>query len=333
MEELGNYILSCPLSNQNAGYSVWGFAKKDGQNYFIKQFVEQKYPANDTVSSPERLARKIKECDLFEQRKKHLYQILNEYSDGNAVRVEEFFRIESKYYISMRKIESLHWDYSDVAKLPFGDIKRLCAIIAHGVASLHKGRMVHADLKPDNILFMKTSLGYTTAKIIDFDSGFLESEPPPPGEPIVGDFHYFSPEACKRIWGDEVELTCKMDVFALGVLFHQYFTSKLPEYNTEEYSYSGEAVAKGEVLEVSSQLPNDIRKLLIEMLSNDPRNRPSATSVFNTLRGVPVNQNEDSHKEYYEEPATIDDDTLVIEPIIESTNTSGSPFYRPGDLD
>ena len=316
MEKLGKYELAGSLTNQNAGYSMWGFGKKDGKDYFIKQFVEQKYPANDTVSSPERLAKKIKACERFEQRKKALYQILNENSDGNAVRVEEFFRIESKYYISMRKIESLPWDVADVAKLPGGEIRRLCAIIAHGIASLHKGRIIHADLKPDNILFMKTDAGYTTAKIIDFDSGFLETDPPGPGETIVGDFNYFSPEVCKHIWGEEVELTCKMDIFALGVLFHEYFTGKIPDFNTEESTYSGEAVAKGEVLTVSDKLPDDIRGLLTQMLSNDPAQRPAAIEVFNFLRGITP---ETGGVKFHSSG-------------IEASTTRDNPFFRPGNL-
>lgn len=332
MEKLGKYELAGSLTNQNAGYSVWGFGKKNGKDYFIKQFVEQKYPANDTVSSPERLAKKIKACERFEQRKKALYQRLNENSDGNAVRVEEFFRIESKYYISMRKIESLHWDFADVAKLPSGEIRRLCAIIAHGVASLHKGRMIHADLKPDNVLFMKTDAGYTTAKIIDFDSGFLETDPPGAGETIVGDFHYFSPEACRSIWGEEVELTCKMDIFALGVLFHQYFTGELPGFNTEESTYSGEAAAKGEVLVVSSKLPNDIRELLTKMLNNDPEKRPTAMDVFNSLRGIVVAADSGSSEDHHEDPAPVYEDIVIKEPVIEASTTSSNPFFRPGDL-
>lgn len=315
MEKLGKYELVGSWTSQNAGYSVWGFGKKNGKEYFVKQFVEQKYPANDTVSTPERLAKKIKACERFEKRKKTLYQTLNEYSDGNAVRVEEFFRIESKYYMSMQKIESLEWGVDDVANLPSGEIRRLCAIIAHGVANLHKGRMIHADLKPDNILFMKTAAGYTTAKIIDFDSGFLETDPPGPGEPIVGDFHYFSPEACVKCWGQEVELTCKMDVFALGVLFHQYFTGELPGFNTEESTYSGEAVAKGEVLAVSGKLPNDLRELLAKMLGNDPEKRPAAMEVFYSLRGIAGNTDSD--------PSGAD---------IEISKTNDHLFFRPGDL-
>ena len=325
MEKLGAYELTGSLTNQNAGYSVWGFGKKNGKDYFIKQFVEQKYPANDTVSSPERLQKKLKACEHFEQRKTALYERLNENSDGNAVRVESFFRIESKYYITMQKIEALHLDISDIAKLPSGEIRRICAIIAHGVASLHKGQMIHADLKPDNVLFMKTDAGNLTAKIIDFDSGFLETDPPDPGETIVGDFHYFSPEACLSIWGEEVKLTCKMDVFALGVLFHQYFTGELPGFNREQSTYSGEAAAKGERLTVSDDLPADIQKLLVRMLDNDPENRPTAMEAFWALRGMAA------------EPASVTYDAPYVErenntPEIAVSTTSSNPFFRPGDL-
>jgi len=329
MERLGTYELAGSLTNQNAGYSVWGFGKKNGMDYFIKQFVAQKYPANDTVSSPERLQKKIKECERFEQRKIAVYQMLNENSDGNAVRVEEFFRIESKYYISMRKIEALPWDVAAVASLPRGEIRRLCAIIAHGIASLHKGHIVHADLKHDNVLFMKTDNGFTTAKIIDFDSSFLESDPPLAGDEIIGDLVYFSPEACRSIWGEEMELTCKMDIFALGVLFHQYLTGSLPYFNTEESSYPGEAVAKGELLAVSENLTKDLRDLLSSMLNPDPTKRPSAVEVFCVLRRIDMTTEAVFEKE---SPATTATTTNKSEPVLATPAPGTTPFFRPGDL-
>jgi len=329
MERLGSYELSGSLTNQNAGYSVWGFGKKNGEDYFIKQFVAQKYPANDTVSSPERLQKKIKECERFEQKKIAVYQMLNENSDGNAVRVEEFFRIESKYYISMRKIEALPWDVAAVASLPMAGIRHLCAIIAHGIASLHKGHVVHADLKHDNVLFMKTDTGYTTAKIIDFDSSFLESDPPLAGDEIIGDLVYFSPEACMSIWGEEMELTCKMDIFALGVLFHQYLTGELPYFNTEESSYPGEAVAKGELLAVSEKLPNDLRQLLTRMLDPDPVKRPTAVETFCSLRGIKM----DTPIVFAKEESIRNVNTTNRTENVETrSNTRTNSFFRPGDL-
>lgn len=332
MEQLGNYVITSSFTNQNAGYSVWGFADKDGKEYFIKQFIERKYPANDTVSSPERIQKKIKECRQFENNKTKIYQVLNNSSDGNAVRVEEFFRIESKYYIAMQKINSIYQNISDIVSLPQDEIKRLCSIIAHAMASLHKGGLIHADLKPDNVLFTKSASGKLTAKIIDFDSSFLETDPPKPGETIIGDFHYFSPEACRTIWGEEVELTCKMDVFALGILFHQYFTGELPGYNTKESSYSGEAVAKGEVLTISGKLPDDIAALLKDMLDADPQKRPSADVVFHVLRGTLAEA--DDKKSYHTEEHSYSpaDDYAYGPVVINSSTTRSDPFFRPGDL-
>ncbi len=327
MERLGAYELTRPLSNQNAGYSVWGFGKRNGRNYFIKQFVAQKYPANDTVSSPERLQKKIQECYRFEQKKRAVYTKLNENSDGNAVRVDEFFRIESKYYIAMQKIDALPWDVETVASLPQSEIRRLCSIIAHGIVSIHAGHIVHADLKHDNILFTRSRSGATTAKIIDFDSGFLENDPPRAGDEIVGDLVYFSPEACRSIWGDEMQLTCKMDIFALGVLFHQYFTGELPQFNTKECSYPGEAVAKGEKLTVSPKLGGDIRQLLTEMLNPDPQQRPSAVEVFQALRGEAGK----TVAAVTSRPAVPVEPYIAPAPIAPST-VSGNPFHRAGNL-
>lgn len=338
MEKLGSYELAGSMTNKNAGYSVWGFGTRNGTEYFIKQFVEQKYPAHDTVSSPERLEKKRKQCERFEQRKQAIYQVLNENSDGNAVRVEEFFRIASMYYIAMQRIRPESMSYADVARLPVDEIRRLCAIIAHSIACLHNGRFIHADLKPDNILFTKTAAGHITAKIIDFDSGFLETSPPGPGETIVGDFHYFSPEACRSIWGEEVELTCKMDIFALGVLFHQYFTGELPGFDTEQSTYSGEAAARGEVLTVSESLPDDIRALLAGMLDPDPQERPTAIEVFRSLQGIPVSEapdpgEEDAEPDDYEEPPIYvpDEEPPAYVPD-EEPPTGASLFFRPGDL-
>ncbi len=328
MEMLGNYELTGHLTSQNGGYSIWGFAKRDNMDYFVKQFLSPKYPENDNVSSPQRLRKKIRQCEEFEKKKISIYTALNDNTDGNAVRVTEFFRIDSKYYISMPKIEALPWTAEDVAALSEQEVRFLCSVISHGIAGLHKGRIVHADLKHDNVLFTKTPDGYLTAKIIDFDSSFLETAPPLAGDEIIGDLVYFSPEACRSIWGESLPLTCKMDIFSLGVLFHQYFSGELPGFNREQSSYPGEAVAKGEILSVHPSIPMEIRGLLSRMLQADPRLRPTAEEVYVALSGRELI-----------EPASFG--TTGPLPVIEATNTmpkveksttSGNPFYRPGSL-
>lgn len=335
MEKLGSYELTGHLTSQNSGYSVWGFGKKNGRDFFIKQFLSPKYPDNDTVSSAASIEKRKKKCEKFEQKKASIYRMINDNSDGNAVRVEEFFRVESKYYISMRKIDSLEWGIDTIAGLAEKEKRFLCSVIAHGIAGLHKGHVVHADLKHDNILFMKSSSGYVTAKIIDFDSGFLETDPPTEGEEIVGDQVYFSPEACKTFMGESPELTCKMDIFALGILFHQYFTGSLPGYDESLGNYAGEAVARGGTATVSMDIPADVRSLLEKMLDADPHKRPTALEVYAAFAGKTLEEVEESEIKVDVKPTK---KPVVPEPekpdgskIADST-VSGNPFFRPGDL-
>lgn len=328
MEMLGNYELTGNLSSQNSGYSVWGFGRRDGRDYFIKQFLSPKYPENDTVSSPERLQRKMAQCRQFESQKLAIYQQLNANTDGNAVRVTEFFRIGTKYYITMPRIQALPWTVENVSALPEAEKRRLCSIIAHGIAGIHRGRIIHADLKHDNVLFMRTRSGGVTAKIIDFDSSFLETAPPAPGEDIVGDLVYFSPEACRSIWGEEVKLTCKMDIFSLGVLFHQYFSGVLPGFDHRECSYPGEAVAKGLPLTVFGTIPTDVAELIGRMLLADPDGRPTAEEVFRGLYVAAQAPAPMAPAAPPPQPAA----PVFVPDQIQASTISGRPFFAPGDL-
>lgn len=284
---LWQYNMIGNLSNRNAGYSMWGFAKKDGKDFFVKQFLSPKYPVNDTQSSPARIRRKMDICDKFVQQKQKIYSVVNAESDGNDVRIQELFRVDSKFYIAMEKIEALPWTIQTVCDLDIDEKRRLCAIIAHGIAALHHGGLIHADVKHENILFTKTPTGTITAKITDFDSAFLETEPLDENEEIVGDWVYFSPEAWNKINGEPANLTCKMDVFALGVLFHQYFAGTLPLFDTENCSAAGQALHMGLEVRVAEGLPQDLTELLQQMLSKDPDDRPTADEVFRRIRTLP----------------------------------------------
>lgn len=314
-EMLGSFELTTPLSNQDSGFSVWGFARREGNEYFVKQFLSPIYPDDDKVSSPERIAKKIKQCRKFEQEKLELYRALNDNSDGNAMRVLEFFRVGSHYYIATKKLIGPPIEIETIARMKLETKRVLCATIAHAIASFHTGGLVHADLKHTNIMFVHSRSGNLTAKVIDFDSSFLESNPPQPGDEIVGDQIYFSPEACLSIWGEDVPLTCKMDVFAMGVLFHQYITGELPHYN-KEYFYPGEAVANGEKLVLSDKLPEQYRELFLQMLDADPEKRPTAHQIFLKFADRP-------------EPVPV---VRKEEPRDEVKVSASTSFFAPGDL-
>ena len=285
---LGRYELTSALSNKNAGSCRWCFAIRGGQEHFIKEFLEPKHPETDTTSSPEKKEKKLKKCCEFENRKTKMYRAINECSDGNLTRITDFFRVGAKYYMVMPKIKALKMEIGEIAGLPEHVRRRLCTVIAHAIARLHSVHFVHADIKHTNIMFIYSKANKLTAKVIDYDAGFFEDDPPTNPEAIAGDMVYFSPEVY-RAWREEgMYLTCKMDVFALGVLFHQYLTGKLPGFDAEEFESVGEAVSFGEVAQVSWDMPVDIHNLICKMLESDPHKRPTVQGVFDILSGADV---------------------------------------------
>ena len=329
MKTLWRYNLPSEFSNKNAGFSMWCFGEYAGKEYFIKQFLSPKYPYNDTESSPEKIARRKRACERFEEKHREMYRILTEYSDGNDVSILAFFRIESKYYIATEKIDVLDYPVEAIAALGEGERRRLCAIIAHAVAALHKGHLVHSDIKHDNILYTKTESGRITAKIIDFDGGFLESNPPGEDDEVVGDNTYFSPEVCARDYEDYWPLTCKLDVFALGVLFHQYYTGMLPGFDTEAFACAGEAVYQGQKLWLAPNLPSDIAFVLERMLSRDPNDRPTAEEVFIGLKPYRA-PNRYRYVPRPEAPGPSAPPQWY--PPVNPPPARNDPFRRPGDL-
>lgn len=285
---LGRYELTSALSNKNAGSCRWCFAIRGGQEHFIKEFLEPKHPETDTTSSPEKKEKKLKKCREFETRKTKMYRAINECSDGNLTRITDFFRVGAKYYMVMPKIKALKMEVGEIAGLPEHMKRRICVIIAHAIAQLHSVRFVHADIKHTNIMFVHSKANRLTAKVIDYDAGFFEDDPPRNSEAIAGDINYFSPEVY-RAWREEgMYLTCKMDIFAMGVLFHQYLTGNLPGFDAEEFGSVGEAVSFGETAQVSWDMPVDIHKLICKMLESDPNKRPTAQEVFDVLSGADV---------------------------------------------
>lgn len=283
MEEILNgYKLLEPLRNKDAGFSRWTYAAKGGKAYFIKEFLDPVFPQDDKIGEEQMNARRSC-CLMFERKRRLVYEEVNKASDGNLVRIEDFFRKDSRYYIAMQRIFPEKTNIPEICSLPLETRMQLCRVIAHSMAGLHRRHVVHADIKDKNILIKKTAANAYTAKIIDFDCSFREDCPPEGESELGGDQIYLSPEACLFLFGEEVRLTTKVDVFSLGILFHQYLTGYVPWYDTSEYDYLHEAVLDGKKALVSDKVPPAWRGILERMLIGDPEERCSMEEVCSCL--------------------------------------------------
>ena len=172
--------------------------------------------------------------------------------------------------------------------------------IATALAAAHRERIVHRDLKADNV--MVTAEG--EVKVLDFgiarsvaDSGtrpIAEPEPLPvriePGDlgvlgdltqhgALLGTARAMSPEQAQ---GGRV--TMASDLYSLGILLQELFTGE-PAYDGQNPLEILMQVMRAETQPVDSVDP-DLARLLLDLQNLDPRRRPTAEQTAARLRWI-----------------------------------------------
>ena len=180
------------------------------------------------------------------------------------------------------KIEMSSITIEEISKLDTNTKIMICKVIAYNMIAIHKKRIIHADIKPNNVLIKKTITGTYTAKIIDFDSSYFEDSLPTPDD-LQCDTIYLSPEGFLYICEETEKITTKADIFALGILFCQYLTGDMPFFDTEKYTYLYAAILDESDICIKNNIPEEIKLLLLKMLSKNPEERPSIQEVFDSL--------------------------------------------------
>lgn len=289
------------------GNGQWLFGKHGGQEYFIKKFDKPKYP-NERMVSPAVAKRMKGVCKEWEKEQLEMINALKEYAtpSGNLVVPIELFKEGTTYYKVTYKVDTASLDIKAISKLEDNKKLLLLRTLAHSVKSLHRARIVHGDLKPENILVTRGATGNYVTKVIDFDDSYFEGRPPT-AEETVGTINYYSPELADYILNESIELgkkiTCKSDIFALGLIFHEYWTGSFPVY--EGHMYAGIHVLEGGVLGVSKMIPPNLRKLISDMLDANPSSRPSINEVFTRLTLDPPKELPKSDSSVSPEPSGI----------------------------
>lgn len=290
-EMLNGYALTTPFTTANSGSARWCFGEKHGQDYFIKEFLSPVYPEKEAPGGNSERVQKIRAyCEQFEKKKRSLYLALRDAANGNIVIIEDFFRLKGRYYSVAQRIPEASTAISaeDVSRLSPEKKVIILKILAHSLMRLEERNIVHADLKPTNILLKETKAGFYTLKLIDFDASFFADDVPEDPEALQGDMVYLAPEMFMAMCGETVKLDCKVDVFAAGVIFHQFLCGSLPEFDRERYQYAYAAVLDGAPVRIHPDIPDPYPALIRRMLARAPEERPTFAEVFAILTGTKI---------------------------------------------
>jgi serine/threonine protein kinase len=161
-----------------------------------------------------------------------------------------------------------------VAKGPLAPARSVPIMIqvARGIARAHDLGIVHRDLKPENIFVCSRDDGSDLVKILDFGIARSRSDSrlTNAGE-LFGTPQYLAPE---RITGGEAGPS--VDLYALGVIFFEISTGKLPFEATDPTSFLIKHMKEKPLRAraVDSKIPEKLDALIAALLEKDPKARP-----------------------------------------------------------
>lgn len=167
------------------------------------------------------------------------------------------------------------------------EVERFVRFARHtleALAAVHRGGLLHLDLKPTNIMVSQQAGGSEFTKLVDFGRARPirdESGKPPTGRGLEGSIYFTSPE---QLLGEELDETS--DIYCLGCVFYWVLAGRRPFTARNAFELK-EAHLQSWVLDlkqVARDLPEGLSDWVMNIMSANKLNRPqSAEALLKTL--------------------------------------------------
>lgn len=216
-------------------YVMKNYVEKKNAKYISHYRIEEKigeggmgtvYKACDTITK-KMVALKLMNPALLQDadNKKRFSgegQLLSSFNHASIVKVFETGETDDKFFITMEFLEGGTLKELLQKKFPIEKllIKKIMTQICEGLAEIHSHKVVHRDLKTNNIMLDSSG----DIRIMDFglSKSTLVSTMTSLGT-VIGTLGYVAPEQVTNINSDH-----RTDIFSVGVIFYELLTNNLP---------------------------------------------------------------------------------------------------------
>lgn len=194
-------------------------------------------------------------------------------SHPNIVRYVESFIEKSSLYIAMEYVDGGDLEEMILDKRIAKSEEEILEIFSQiliAVNFMHSKKVLHRDLKPQNIFLMKTGVvkigDFGVAKILDGTNQMAKT--------VVGTPFYISPE----IWAGET-YSVKADIWSLGCILY-FMCMGFRPFDGKSQGELYRNVLKGFYKPIPDSISAETRKIVASMLKIDPGMRPTASQVL-----------------------------------------------------
>lgn len=167
--------------------------------------------------------------------------------------------------------------------------------VLEGLSAVHRGGLLHLDIKPTNIMVSEQAGGTEVAKLVDFGRARPIRDKDgnaPRGRGLEGSIYFTSPE---QLLSEELDETC--DIYCLGCVFYWMLAGRRPFTAPNSFELK-EAHLQSWVLplhKVAQDLPEDLCQWVMSPIKANKADRPqSAEAMLQALRDADWYVDEDA---------------------------------------
>lgn len=329
--QIGRYTLTSDFRSDGAGKSVWTTARLNGEEYFIKKYLQPIFPSQPQFLGPEVAASYYQRCQIFETNRQNIDMTLGQAAASyGIVCTREFFRVEATYFRVTDLVDVLDTggeEGSAGALSGLSPTERRNVVLGalSAVGYFHSRWLVHGDLKADNILVSRSEEG-ARANLIDFDDCYPLTSAPSP-DLISGTMSHFSPELVAYInRATPTPPGTAADIFSLGLAIHELLVGTLPEA-PDGHRTCASAIARGHVPPMPN-LSAALGDVIRSMVQTEPQRRPSAHEVFGLISNLDDAAFEFESDSKAAEPSEAGRSEVVASPAVKREDGQVAPNAR-----
>lgn len=227
----------------------------------------------------------------------------------NIVGVYDVGQSQEMNYIVMEYVEGT--DLKDYVRQkgalhPIEAVRIMMQIVS-AIAAAHQNRIIHRDIKPQNILIDKEG----NVKITDFGIAVALSDTSlTQTNTLLGSVHYLSPEQARGGMA-----TIQTDIYALGIVLYELLTGKVPFDGESAVSIALKHFQEPlpTIVNPIAMVPQSLENIVLKATAKDPMHRyKSCYEMFQDLKTCL-----DSTRLYEKKfvPASFSGETKVLTPI------------------
>src|ERR687885_682177 len=251
----GYKLLSLPL-HEGVNTVIYRGVRESEPTQVIVKTLKAKYPTIQEIARLRHEYKILKTLDMAGIVKAHS---LEKHNNGLALILEDFGGKSLKNLIAAKH-------------LAISEFLSLAIHLAQTLAQLHENKIIHKDIKPQNIIINSKT---DKIKIIDFSiSTYLERENQRLSNPnlLEGTLAYMSPEQTGRM---NRSIDYRTDFYSLGVTFYEMLTGQLPFQANDSLELVHCHIAKTPVPPhlINSEIPEAVSDIVMKLLAKTAEER------------------------------------------------------------